>query len=244
MKKIRITPFSIPWFGFIAYCVISLILMRLFVYPLPLEQRLRFQLILGIAGYVYLRIYKFALSTVKGYDYNYFNELPCYLCNLTAIIGIIGTVLNSRIIGVYCFSIGLAGALLAFMKPDPDFRDMELISIRALGFYGYHSLLVIFCLGFTVLGLCEPQPSDVFGVVGITLVLTLIGHLTNFTVRKLHLCDNANYIFTYDPGDNGILLFFYKLIPVRMLYLLPVALPVGGIYLIIYCIYRLFALVF
>lgn len=244
MKKIRITPFSLPWFGWLTVCAVSLVLMRIFIYPLDLQIRLNVLMWIGIITIVYLRIYKYGLSFLKGYDYNYFNELPCYLCNLSSFCCIYAAITNNRIFGVYCYSVGFAGALLAFLAPDPSFRDIELFSWKAMGFFGYHTMLVVNCLGFTVLGICQPMLRDVFGVVGITMGLMFLAHGVNFIVRKLKLCENANYVFTYDPGDNGILLYFYKKIPIPAVYLLPLAAHFALIYLIMYAVYRLFALIF
>ena len=244
MKKIRITPFSLPWFGWLILSALALILMRIFVLPLDLQIRLNVLLWIGIFSFVYLRIYKLGLRYLKGYDYNYFNELPCYLCNLSTFTCIYAALTGSHIFAVYSYSVGFAGALLAFLAPDPSFRDIELFSWKSFGFFGYHSLLIVNCLGFAVLDICCPQLADVFGVVGITLALMLLAHGVNFTVRKLKLCEEANYVFTYDPGDNGILVFFHKRIPVPAVYLLPLAGPFALIYLIMYAVYQLFALVF
>ncbi|MCR5066477.1 MAG: YwaF family protein [Erysipelotrichaceae bacterium] len=243
MKKIRITPFSLPWFGWLAICAAALVLMRVFIYPLDLQVRLNVLLWIGIISFGCLRIYKFGLRFLKGYDYNYFNELPFYLCNMSTFTCIYAALTNSHIFAVYSYSVGFAGALLAFLAPDPSFRDIDLFSWKSFGFFGYHTLLIINCLGFTVLDICRPQLVDVFGVVGITLGLMLLAHAVNFTVRKLKLCEEANYVFTYDPGDNGILLYFYKKIPIPAVYLLPLAAHFALIYLIMYAVYRLFALI-
>ena len=244
MKKIKITTFSLPWYGFWAFIVIALILLRIFVYPLELNVRNNVLLGIGIFSFIYLAIYKFGLRFLKDYDYNIFNELPFYLCNLSTLCAIYAAITGNRLIGVFCYSMGFAGALLAFMKPDPVFRNIELFSWKALGFFGYHSLLIINCLAFTVLDVCRPQLGDVWGVVLITLCLMLLAHLVNFTVRSLHLCDVANYMFTYDPGDNGILLLCYRYIPVRCLYLLPLSLVVAILYVALYFVYQLFVLIF
>ena len=117
--------------------------------------RYRMVLYLSIAELIILRLYKYSLKDIRD-DYNWYNELPCYLCNQSTIICIIASIIKDNTLMAYCVSVGTLGAVLAFVMPDSYNRDQLVFSKQAYGFYGYHGLLIVTCLSFYTLGLYIP----------------------------------------------------------------------------------------
>ena len=230
MKKIKdlhIKTYNACWFFVMALIVLLLIVVYLLGNKLSIDSRFNLVLILSIIEFIHLRIYKYSLRYIND-DYNYFNELPCYLCNLSTIMCIIAAITRNNILMAYCFTSGTIGALLALFLPDPLFKDVRLISIRSFGFYGYHALLIITCLSFYLLGLYIPKPIDALWSMFITLLLTCLAHLVNSILRKTGLNKNANYVFTYVPG-NSQMEKLYSIFKVKLLYLFPILLGIGAI---------------
>ena len=182
----------------------------------------RYDLILwlSVAELIILRLYKYSLKNIRS-DYNWYNEWPCYLCNQSTILCIVAAITKNVPIMAYCVAVGTLGAVLAFVMPDRYNRDQKVFSKQAYGFYGYHGLLIVTCLSFYTLGLYTPKVSDCLWPSIWTFILAIIAHIINYVLRKTGRNKTANYVFTYDP-DNGILQAMWKILPVKLVYMLPV----------------------
>ena len=224
-KDLRITVFSAGWWFYVILASLGLIIFTLLFSNTPDSTKLTAIGVLSIVEFVILIIYKLSLRYIRS-NYNFFNELPFYLCNLSTIICIITAFYPRDYLMGYCVSCGFLGALLAFLMPDGPNKNQLFFNPQAFGFYGYHSLLIITSLSFYTLNLYEPDNSHIKYIVLIMFLLTLLAHIVNWILRKTGLNPNSNYIFTYVP-DNPVLNFFHKIIPFRFVYLLLLAGPIA-----------------
>ena len=225
-KEFRIKVFGAGWWFYAVLTALGLFLLTFFGRKLPYEGRLRLILVLSIIELIILRIYKFSLKHIRS-SYNYFNELPCYLCNQSTLLCIIAAATGNRHIMAFCIIIGTLGAILAFVMPDSYNKDQLFYSAQAVGFYGYHGLLIMTCLSFYTLKVYEPDLKDALWNMLMIFVLASIAHLVNYIFRKTGLNPESNYVFTYHP-DNIILEKLYGLFPVKLLYMLPI-MPAFGL---------------
>lgn len=228
MKKIKdlhIKAHNGSWFFVMALIVLFITVIAILGNKLSIDGRFNFLLVLSIFEFVYLRVYKYSLRFVHK-KYEYYNELPCYLCNFSTIICIIAAITRNSVLMAYCFTAGVIGALLALILPDPYYKDIPLLSIPTYGFYGYHALLLATCLGFYLFGLYKPNPIDALWATLITFGLSFIAHITNYILRKTGLNEKSNYVFTYEPG-NAVMKKLYSIFKVKLLYLIPILLVVG-----------------
>ena len=219
-KDMKINVFNLGWWIYIISTIIVLFILHKISKSYDVDTKRRMILVLSIIEYIILRIYKHSLKSVYP-KYNFYNELPCYLCNQSTILCIVAAITNNSTIMGFCTTFGFFGALLALFMPDKYYVDKPFFSRQALGFYGYHCLLVISCLSFYLLGLYKPNPLDALRSMPILFLLTCISHLINIILRKTGLNPICNYVFTIEP-DNDVLKFFYNLFPVKMFYLLPI----------------------
>ena len=220
MKNARIKVFNRWWWFYVILTAVSLAVINAIANRQDIDTRFRIIFVLSVIELIVLRIYKFSLKDIRE-DYNYYNEFPCYLCNQSTILCIIGSL--TRNIGVmsFCVTIGTLGASLAFLMPDSYNRDQLVFSKQAYGFYGYHGLLIVTCLSFYTMYLYEPKLIDcLYAPLGI-FILAVIAHIINTILRKTGLNEKANYVYTW-YHDNTILKKLYDLLPVRLLYLWPV----------------------
>lgn len=224
-KDMRITVFSPGWWFYVILSILGLTAFTLACRNMPDHDRLQAIMILSIIEFIILIVYKLSLRYIRS-NYNFFNELPFYLCNLSTILCIIASIDPKSYYMGYCVSCGFFGALLAFLMPDGPNRDQLFFNPQAFGFYGYHSLLIITSLSFYTLNLYEPNFSDIGIIVLMMFLLTLLAHIVNWILRKTGLNKDANYIFTYVP-DNPVMSFLYRIIPVRFVYLLLLAGPIA-----------------
>ena len=226
-KEFRIKVFGAGWWFYVVLTALCLFLLTVFGKGLAYEERFRLILILSIIELVILRIYKFSLKDIRS-NYNYFNELPCYLCNQSTLLCIIASYTGNQHIMAFCIIIGTFGAILAFVMPDSYNRDQLFYSKQAFGFYGYHGLLIATCFGFYAIGLYEAGTEGALWGMFFTFVLACIAHAMNCFLRKSGLNPKANYVFTWEP-DNGFLEKLYRICPHRLLYLIPVMLGFGAL---------------
>ncbi|MBQ3375579.1 MAG: YwaF family protein [Erysipelotrichaceae bacterium] len=219
-KDARIKVFNKWWWMYVVLTAVVLTAVTLLGRGLDENGRYRMVLYLSIAELIILRLYKYSLKDIRD-DYNWYNELPCYLCNQSTIICIIASIIKDNTLMAYCVSVGTLGAVLAFVMPDSYNRDQLVFSKQAYGFYGYHGLLIVTCLSFYTLGLYIPKISDCLWPAIWTFILAVIAHIVNYILRKTGLNKKSNYVFTWYP-DNIILEKMWKLLPVKLLYMLPV----------------------
>ena len=219
-REARIKVFNIWWWFYVILTILFLLLVTLIGRKMSVDSRYRMVLILSIAELIILRMYKFSLKDIRT-DYNYFNELPCYLCNQATILCIIRAIFRINSIMAYCVSIGALGAILAFVMPDSYNRDQLVFSKQAYGFYGYHGLLIVTCLSFYTLGIYQPVIKDCIWAGIYTIMLAVIAHIINIYLVKTGLNVKANYVFTMYP-DNFIMQKLFDLFPVKLFYLLPI----------------------
>ncbi len=220
MKEARIKVFNKWWWFYVILTALFLVAVTVIGRQLTLDSRYRFVLVLSIAELIILRLYKFSLKDIRA-DYNYYNELPCYLCNQATILCIIRSIFRIDSMMAYCVSIGSLGAVLAFVMPDSYNRDQLVFSKQAYGFYGYHGMLIVTCLSFHTLGIYQPAIRDCIWAGIYTIVLAVIAHVINVFLVRTGLNEKSNYVFTMYP-DNVILQKLYDMFPVRLLYMLPI----------------------
>lgn len=237
--KDKIKPFNIYWCMYILVMVLLIIGITLIGNKLDIKGKYTLLIGFDIFLYITLRIYKFCLRYCEGFEYNYYNELVCYTCSQSAIMCLLGCIFKSQTVMAYCVTIGSVGALLALIMPEEYFENSKPFSIAAIGFYGWHGLLVTACISFFTLGLYTPVLKDCIPATLWLLVLTMISHLTNIFLRKTKIFKEANYTYTYIP-ENPILIKLHKKIPIPFVYLLPLIPAFGLVSFIIIVILRLF----
>ena len=235
-KDAHISVFSPGWWFYVILMILGLFALTMVSKNMTYDQRLRMILYLCIIELIILRIYKYSLRYIR-HDYNYYNELPCYLCNQSSIMCTIAALTGNTQIMSYCFTIGTLGALLAVFMPDSHNRDQLFFSVQAVGFYGYHGLLIVTCLSFIATRVYEPVLTDCLSTMAIVVILVVIVHIINKYLRRKGLNPIANYDYTIDP-EIGILKKLYKLNPTELFYLLPILPAFGAISYIILMIFK------
>ena len=213
-KNLRISSFSPLWWFYILLQLASIIVIKLTVVKVKL-----FLTLFALFTILFLLVYKYILVTTSNGQYIIANELPLYLCNLNIIYGLIGVIYENQILMGFCYSIGLVGAILALVMPEEDFTNIPFFSSRAFGFYGYHSLLVIFDISLVTTNFFKPQYNIVLKIMLLAVITLLAVHLINIIFLKT-IHPLANYSFTMYP-INSILEKMYQIILIRCVYLFP-----------------------
>ena len=155
--------------------------------------------------------------------------LPFHMCNINALLIPIALIKRNKQIGnmLLLWSIGALIALIV----NHQAQNFKLFSITFLQYYLSHTFefgipILIFVLKIIPLDY-KTIPFTLF----ISFVILVIVHCINLIINHIIIIYNitdykgdlitVNYMFTIKP-DNPALSFFYKLIPVPLLYVLPI----------------------
>ncbi len=205
-------------FFIIAFCAVNIIIFFVYKYYLSIDTQ-------------YLE--------ASGTGFNWFNELPLQLCNINMFLIPIGVLTNKRGIMGFSFFMAPFGAMMALLFPEPAFNGYSIFMPRMLGFYITHVFVFIGGITLSTLGFFRPHFRDLpkvgltLGILGITITGV------NFLFRALGLCDFTNYFFTMGPNGVSILEFFYGLVKIPFIYLIP-ATPILLVYFSVICLLFLF----
>ena len=235
----KIKPFNATWWGMLALQVAIITIISIIAYPLERSQVLTLLKLFNVGVGVYLFFYKFALSRLKDYDFNIWDDLPFYLCNLGTITAIIASFTDNRYLMGFVYAVSIFGAFIAYVFPDEAFCNIKMFSVKAIGFFGYHGLIICEGFLFVTTGAYVPKYSDILPIVIYLVVLLFFVHIVNTIIRKTKFPE-CNYSFTYGSRGNPILQKIYDKIPINLIYLYCI-LPVFAAYItIIFFITKLF----
>ncbi|MDR1082734.1 MAG: YwaF family protein [Coriobacteriales bacterium] len=236
MDIFTITPFNPLWFLLMAgVAVMSWLLWLIFR---KRAERVRRGLVIGICALVmvlYL-LEKYWLSldaeyllTQSGGRFNVLDELPLHLCNVNMLIIPFALLLKRRMLLVFCCLSAPLGAFMALASPIAVFSESSILLPRNIGYYSSHSLLIVAGVSLFTLRLCRPKFRDLPLAIGIMLIMLVAAHLINTAFRLGGISSGTNYFFTYGPDGIAVLEILWRLIPIPLVYELPL-LPVAVAY--------------
>lgn len=165
--------------------------------------------------------------------------LPFHMCNINALLIPIALITKNKKIGNLLL-LWSVGALIALIV-NHSAANFELFSLAFLQYYLSHTFefgipILIFALKIIPLDV-KTIPSTLL----ISLCILIVVHFINLGLNKyIEIIDLrdwkgdlivVNYMFTIKP-DNPALQFFYNLIPIPFLYVLPIF-PIFTIYLLL-----------
>ncbi len=138
----------------------------------------------------------------------------------------------------FCFVEGtLSIACFLFLMPD-GFERASFFSIMGLGFYGYHGLLMVINMLYVVLGLYVPSFSELIPMLVYNSIILIVVHFINILLRKISILKLITFCYTID-ATNPVLKMFYKILPIKCLYLFLTYPLVVLLYAILVYAYRL-----
>ena len=165
--------------------------------------------------------------------------LPFHMCNINALLIPIALITKNKKIGNLLL-LWSVGALIALIV-NHSAANFELLSITFLQYYLSHTFefgipILIFALKLIPLD-AKTIPSTLL----ISLCILIVVHFINLGLNKYIEINDlrdwkgnlivVNYMFTIKQ-DNPALQFFYNLIPIPFLYVLPIF-PIFTIYLLL-----------
>lgn len=191
----------------------------------------KFLTVFSVITLLYLFLYKSLLAMFTDFDFDVWNELPLQPCNLVALLAVPAILLKGRwghILKCYCFYGGVIFAPVAFLMPVEGFSGVPVLSVNAIGFYGFHGMVLLLSISMATLKIYRPRYRDLPVAVTGLAVTGGIAHLINMILRST-VYSEANYFYTYGLEDNVIVEALRSVIPWDFVYMLPLLLVFLGL---------------
>lgn len=227
MKKLRIKPLSLTWWGMLA----GALAYTFFIIKNPQHMKAA-----GILSIIYFIFYKIGLYHYPNYDFNFWNELPLAFCNINGFYFTYGVFTGNQTFLAYCLILETVATFMALLMPIEGFEEAPLLSAKGLGFYGYHFILLAQGLSILPSGIFHPAYNLIPKIMLLAVCTLIFAHIVNLVVRKTDLCDEANYCFTYGLDSNPVLAALKRIVNINCVYEFLLIPPGALLYLILFAI--------
>lgn len=220
----QVYPFSLSWFGYILLSLLFIKQIKKYYVHDTMQSKKEFIKRFNIFVIIFWILYKTILSMDPTYTFNFWNELPLHLCNISCILFLIASIKDWDLLRGLCFFTGTLGIFFAFLMPDANFAYISCVSPKAIGYWGYHSLMLVQSVSLITLNIIQPTKKDVTNIVTLLALLCLSIHGINLLLRAT-VYSQANYFYTFGIQGNIITDFLLQKIPYPFLFMIPIVLP-------------------
>lgn len=191
---------------------------------------LKLNLLLFIFYYVYKLIYYFE------YDGSIAELIPLQLCNINIVLYFISLKTKNKDLLGFSFYTVVIGALLAILFSDNFLSGLSFAHPLALGFYFFHSFLILIALLSLKIEIFKPSVKNSFNVLKTLLSMSFVIFLVNIIFEEF-IGIKSNYFYQTDATSVPQLQILYNFLPVKFLYLTPLILLMFGLMILIGSIY-------
>lgn len=217
-----INVFNAVWFVFMGVTVATIAGITYLYRDKTRKEKLKFMRWFSIISFILWILYKYGLYVDPTFpEFNFWNELPLQPCNTMMWLAIISSFFDITIIMDYGFYVGIVAALMAILMPETGFYNIPFFSIKALGFYGTHALVLIMGVLFVTLKLTKVSYKNALRSAIFFFGMACAMFLVSFILR-VTVFPEASYYFTFGNDDNFLLRAIKRFIPVNLVYLIPV----------------------
>jgi len=236
-------PLSLSWFLLLLATLAFGVALYFWLRDKPMEYKRK--VMIGLAFGLWAMSTIFTLQRVADPRYAEFTitqNLPLHFCSMVQFMLIPAYWLRGsskwlQSFRALLFYPGAVAAFMALLAPAQEYLNQPLFSMNTL-FYFIHLGNVLLCLMLVVLGFHTPT---IRGALGSLVTFFAIGMLVfPITLAIRHFIDPAaNYYFSFDPAGSDVFELLFGVIPIPLVYQLPLLLLVIPVLLLQYGIYRL-----
>jgi len=195
------------------------------------------KLIVAITGISFLLffVYKYQLSLDAEYasledvintgGFQWGSELPLAFCNVNLWLIPISILTDNRYLKSYCFLAGPLGTIFAIALPCAGFDGYSIFLPRVFYYVFLHYVGFWGSISLYSTGLYKPTKKDIIPTLLTIIVISFSAFVINNVIMLTGFAEAPNYFFTMYPSPgNPILEALFALIPIKYVYILPLAL--------------------
>ena len=177
---------------------------------------------LSLFNIIIFTVNKFVMArTFEGFEI--LNELPLQLCNLNLILIPLALITKNKLLMSYIYYVATIAAIAAILFFDSRYDGYNVMTYTIFVYFFYHSVLVATPILCVMLGIFTPNRSYILKTILFLLSMATVMHGVNTVLRSTKWCTKANYFYTMGMPGNPVLELLMKLIPMPLVYFLPVA---------------------
>lgn len=231
-----LTLFGPAWTGTLVVLLLTGVVTHLLLRGRDLPARRRGLAVLAVVDLLASVSFHLAYLADPDAYFPLWQNLPLHLCTIVSFLVLPAVLKDARVLQVLCFFPGALAGFLAWFSAQPMYYEHELLDPK-LGFFVAHGLNFVVPALMATLGIYRPTASDavrsVSYLIGLALAILPVTLLLRASVDP-----GANYMFVFGGEGAGILDTFYALVPVPLLYLLPLLAVVTPVLLGQWGLYR------
>ncbi|MFC7406506.1 hypothetical protein [Georgenia alba] len=181
-------------------------------------------------------VFHVAYLTDPDVHFPLWQNLPLHLCTIVSYLVLPAVLTTYRPVQTLCFFPGAVAGLLACFSAAPMYFGHDLLSAKTC-FFVAHLLNFVIPVLMASLGLYRPTYADAARAVLYAVVLGLTVLPVTLLLRAV-ADPGANYMFVFDPEGAALLEAFHRLVPVPVLYLVPLIVAVLPVFVLQVWVYR------
>ena len=167
-------------------------------------------------------------------------NLPLHLCTIVSFLLLPAVLYDAHPLRALVYYPGALAGFLALFSAAPMYFGHDLSSPKT-AFFLAHGLNAVVPTLMATLGLYRPTLRDALRSVAYLVVLALAVLPVTLLLRAV-ADPHANYMYVFDPEGAGILELFHRLIPVPLVYELPMLVVITPVLLVQWAAYRGFVI--
>ncbi len=225
-----VTLYGPAWVGILLAMVAIGALAHYLLRGRPMRTRRRGLAVLGAAALASSITFNLAYMSDPAVYFPVWQNLPLHLCTIVSWV-LVPTVLSRfRPLQAFCFFPGSVAGFLTFFSAAPMYFGHPLLSAKTF-FFVAHGLNFVVPALMASLRIYRPTAKDAVLSVGYAAAVGLLVLPVTLLLRAL-VDPGANYMYVFDPEGAEILMLFHRLIPVPLVYLLPLLVAVTPVLLL------------
>ena len=233
-----LTLFGPAWGLVLAALVLTGVVVHLRLRGRDLASRRRGLAVLAGADMAASAAFHYAYLTDPTVHFPLWQNLPLHLCTIVSFMLLPAILLDSKPLQVLCYFPGALAGFLALLSAAPMYYGHPLLSLKTF-FFVAHGLNFVIPALMATLGVYRPTARDAVRSVAYLLVLALAVLPVTLLLRAV-ADPHANYMYVFDPEGAAILEVFHRLIPVPLVYELPLLVAITPLLLAQWGLYRAF----
>lgn len=188
------------------------------------------------------------ITDYNGQRLNIWTRLPLQMCSINVMLYPLFFAIRNKVkplikdtLFAYMYFFGSIGAILAMVVTAPGDcigKDVNLLRYNVLVYWIKHGLIFIIPILFVIFNFYKPRLIDTIKATVFLLILLTIMEGVNLLFSWFnHLHGGsaiANYFYTRTGKGTQVLETFYNLIPVELIYMLPLAFIAVPLFLLWY----------